>query len=85
MTEIARAPAFMASACPTTAATISSKAASSIASALSAALAMRLSRSASSVVVKRMALAMVWRWMKRALASTVSIIAPALPAVTSMK
>jgi hypothetical protein len=29
------------------------------------ALAMRLSRSASSVVVKRMAPAMVWRWMKR--------------------
>jgi hypothetical protein len=61
------------------------KAASSIVSAWSAALAIRLSRSASSVVVKRMAFAIVWRWMKRALASGVSVIGPALPAVTSMK
>ena len=43
-----------------------SNTASSIASARSAALAILVSRSASSVVVKRMALAMVWRWMKRA-------------------
>ena len=39
---------------------------SSSASALSAAVAMRRSSSPSSTVVKRMALAMVWRWMKPA-------------------
>jgi hypothetical protein len=69
----------------TTAAVSLSKAASSMVSARSAALAILVSRSASSVVVKRMALAMVWRWMKRALASGLSVIGPALPCVTSMK
>ncbi len=43
-------------------------------SARSAALAILVSSSASSVVVKRMALAMVWRWMKRALAPSLPVM-----------
>ena len=68
-----------------TAARNSSKARSSMASACSAALAIRLSRSESSTVVKRMALALVWRWMKRARISGVAVITPAVPEVSSMK
>jgi hypothetical protein len=45
-----------------------------------------VSRSASSVVVKRIAFAIVWRWMKRAFASVDHQSSTGtLPAVTSMK
>ncbi len=44
-----------------------------------------LSSPASSVVVKRMALAMVWRWMKRPFASSVPFMIAWWLAVTSMQ
>ena len=52
--------------------------------ARSAALAIFCSRSPSSVVVKRIALAIVWRWMKRS-APPLPFSASAWPAVTSTK
>ena len=84
MTASAAAAFRIASASLMKALAKSSKMPSSMASALSAADAIFSSRSASSVVVKRMALAMVWRWMNRPLASGVPFIAAAWLAVTSM-